>query len=45
MTWNVIRNGITGELILLESTQPIPEGWVLEAITCNPEYLDYLNAL
>ena len=45
MTWNVLRNSTTNELILVDSTQPIPEGWVLEVITANPDYLEYLSTL
>lgn len=45
MTWNVLRNTATGDLMLLDSTQPIPDGWVLEVITANPDYLEYLNTL
>ena len=39
MTYDIIRNTATGELQLIAHGDPIPDGWVFEAETANPEYL------
>lgn len=44
MTWNVLQDD-AGNLQLLESTFSVPEGWTIVAVTCNPDYLDYMISL
>ena len=44
MTWYVIQNA-NGELQLIQIGEPIPEGWVLVAVTANPDYLNYMDSL
>lgn len=39
MTWDILRNTETNELMLVPTGAPHPDGWVLEAVTANPEYL------
>lgn len=39
MTWDILRNPETGELALVPTGEPWPDGWVYEAVTCNPDYL------
>ena len=45
MTWDVLENALTGELMLVETGAPTPDGWAVVAVTANPEYLDYLASL
>lgn len=44
MTWDVIQN-TNGDLQLIQTGEPIPEGWVLVVVTANPEYLNYMDSL
>lgn len=44
MTWNVIRDAL-GNLQLLESSFSVPDGWTIVAVTCNPDYLEYLASI
>jgi hypothetical protein len=45
MTWDVLQNALTGELMLVEHDSPVPDGWVVACETANPDYLDYMNTL
>ena len=44
MTWDVLQNNL-GELMMIPTGDPIPDGWVLVVITANPDYLDYMASL
>jgi hypothetical protein len=37
--WNVVSDG-NGNLQLIPVGEPIPDGWTIEAVTANPNYLD-----
>lgn len=37
--WNVLSDG-NGNLQLLPVGDPVPDGWTIEAVTANPNYLD-----
>jgi hypothetical protein len=37
--WNVLSDG-NGNLQLLPVGEPVPDGWTIEAVTANPNYLD-----
>lgn len=39
MTWDILRNNESGELMLIPTGSAIPDGWRIEAVTANPEYL------
>ena len=45
-TWDVLQND-AGELMLVEtgSGAEIPAGYVLVAVTADPEYLAYMSSL
>lgn len=44
MTWNVLQDAL-GNLQLLNSTLSVPDGWSIVAVTCNPDYLEYMNSI
>lgn len=44
MTWDVLQH-TDGSLQLIVTGELVPEGWVVVAVTCNPEYLQYMNSL
>lgn len=44
MTWNVLQDS-AGNLQLLETSLAIPDGWEVVAITCNPDYLEYMASI
>lgn len=43
MTWDIYRNPDTGEIVLVPTGEPVPDGFVYEAVTANPEYLSLDN--
>lgn len=43
MTWDVYRDPATGELILVPTGEPAPDGFIYEAVTANPDYLSSDN--
>jgi len=44
MTWDVLQNA-DGNLQLIPTGDPVPDGWAIVAITANPEYLEYMASL
>lgn len=44
MTWDVLQDG-AGNLQLIPSGDPAPEGWSTVAVTANPDYLEYMASL
>ena len=44
MTWDVIQD-TNGNLQLVPSGDPVPDGWAVVAVTANPDYLDYMASL
>jgi hypothetical protein len=45
MTWDVLQNALTGELMLVEHDSPVPDDWLVVAETANPDYLEYMQSL
>lgn len=43
ITWDIYSNPVTGEVKLVETNSPAPEGFIYEAVTSNPEYLSLDN--
>lgn len=44
MTYDVLQNAV-GELQLVETGTPTPDGWTVVAITCDADYLEYMASL
>ena len=44
MTWDVLQDA-SGNLQLVPTGDPAPDGWALVAVTANPEYLEYMASL
>ena len=44
MTWDVIQDTL-GNLQLVPTGDPIPEGFTIVAVTANPDYLAYMAEL
>jgi len=44
MTWDVLQDA-GGNLQLIPTGDPVPDGWTVVAITCDPDYLEYMASL
>jgi hypothetical protein len=44
MTWDVLQD-FDGNLQLIPTGDPVPDGWAIVAVTANPEYLEYMASL
>lgn len=44
MTWDVLQH-TDGSLQLIVTGDPVPDGWTLVAVTCNPDYIDYMISI
>lgn len=44
MTWDVLQDA-AGNLQLIPTGDPVPDGWTVVAITCDPDYLEYMASL
>lgn len=44
MTWDVLQDAL-GTLQLIPAGDPIPDGWVLVAVTADPDYIEYMASL
>jgi len=44
MTWDVLQDA-EGNLQLIPTGDPVPDGWTVVAITCDPDYLEYMASL
>ena len=44
MTWDVLQNA-AGDLQLIPTGDPVPDGWVVVVVTAHPDYLEYMASL
>lgn len=44
MTWDVLQDA-NGNLQLIVTGEPTPDGWNVVAITCDADYLEYMASL
>jgi hypothetical protein len=44
MTWDVLQH-TDGSLQLIVTGDPVPDDWTVVAVTCNPDYIDYMISI